>query len=230
MTNTPDSVMLFAAGFGTRMGALTKNCPKPLIEVGGTALIDHTLKLARELSPKHIVANAHYLSELLAAHLSETDVQLSYEAPDILETGGGLRAALPLLGEGPVFTGNTDAIWAGPNPFSLARQAWNPETMDALLVCISPDQAVGHAGGGDFRIDTDGRLHRGPGVIYGGIQIIKTDGLKNITDRAFSLNQLWDQMLATDRLFGLTYPGRWCDVGSPQGIQLAETLLKGSYV
>lgn len=225
MRDSPQAVMLFAAGFGTRMGALTADRPKPLIPVAGRALIDHALDLVEGAAIPQRVANLHYRAEMLAAHLAGRNVQLSIEAPDILETGGGLRHALPLMGAGPVFTLNTDAIWQGPNPLVLAQQAWDPDTMDALLVCIPPAQAVGHAGAGDFTPDATGRLTRGPGLIYGGAQIIKTDMLEQIPEQVFSLNLLWDRMLAQGRLFGLRYPGKWCDVGRPEGIDMAERMI-----
>ncbi|MEX0366316.1 MAG: nucleotidyltransferase family protein [Ruegeria sp.] len=225
MTRPPDAIMLFAAGFGTRMGALTRDRPKPLIEVAGRPLIDHALDLARGVEPSRIVANLHYLPDQLAAHLEPQGVALSREEPEILETGGGLRAALPLLGPGPVFTLNTDAIWAGPNPLHLLRQAWDPERMDALLMCIPVAQAVGHTGPGDFTADTEGRIQRGPGLIYVGAQILRTGELLDFPEKAFSLNLLWDRMQTRNRLFALRYPGRWCDVGHPGGIRLAEDLL-----
>lgn len=225
MSDTPDAVMLFAAGFGTRMGALTRDRPKPLIPVAGRALIDHALDLAEAIAPARIVANTHYRAEMIADHVAPRGVLLSHEAPEILETGGGLRAALPLLGDRPVYTLNSDAIWAGPNPLALLRDAWEPARMDALLICIAPERAAGHAGAGDFKTDADGRIARGAGLIYGGAQVIRTTGLGDVPDAAFSLNLLWDRMIADGRAFALHYPGRWCDVGRPEGIALAETLL-----
>jgi MurNAc alpha-1-phosphate uridylyltransferase len=226
----PQAVMLFAAGFGTRMGELTRELPKPLIPVAGRPLIDHALDLARAVRPARIVANLHYLPDLLAAHLAPQGVALSRESPGILDTGGGLRQALPLLGPGPVFTLNSDAIWDGPNPLDLLGAAWDPGRMDALLICVPRTRAIGHAGAGDFLADADGRLTRGPGMVYGGAQIVEPGGLGAIPDRAFSLNLLWDRMLAGGRLYGLEYPGRWCDVGHPGGIALAEAMLKGAHV
>jgi len=217
--------MLFAAGFGTRMGTLTRSRPKPLIKVAGKALIDHTLDHVNAIAPKTVVANTHYLHDQMAAHLAHTGVHLCHETPDILETGGGLRNALPVLGGGPVFTSNTDAIWRGANPFKVALSAWRPEDMDGLLVCVPQDQARGHKGQGDFTLAPDGRISRGPGVIYGGVQILRTEGLEKIEQDAFSLNLLWDQLLAKGRLFGVSYPGQWCDVGSQDGILLAERML-----
>jgi MurNAc alpha-1-phosphate uridylyltransferase len=218
--------MLFAAGFGTRMGALTAARPKPLIEVAGKPLLDHALDLVTAHGPSRIVVNTHYLSDQIASHLAGRDIAISDEKPDILETGGGLRKARPLLGDGPVFTMNTDAVWSGPNPLAQLAAAWNPDQMDALLLCIPPEHAVGHAGTGDFVTDATGRASRGPGAVYTGLQILKTEGLAKIPDRAFSLNILWNQMLDTGRLHAALYPGQWCDVGTPDGIALAESMLR----
>ncbi len=222
--------MLFAAGFGTRMGALTATQPKPLVQVAGTALIDHTLSWVRQAHIEKIVVNTHYRSAQMADHLADSDALISHESPDILETGGGLRAALPLLGGGPVFTSNTDAIWKGPNPFETLLDAWNPDIMDALLLCVPPESALGHKGHGDFLIGDDGRLTRGPDVVFGGVQIIKTSGLATIPHKAFSLNELWNMLQPKGKLFGVAYSGQWCDVGSPQGIEVAETLLDNNDV
>jgi MurNAc alpha-1-phosphate uridylyltransferase len=218
--------MLFTAGFGTRMGALTKNLPKPMIPVAGRPLVDHSLELALEISPKTVVANVHYLPEALIDHLGPQGVIFSHETDEILETGGGLKAALSLLGAGAVFTANTDVIWKGPNPFSLLLSAWKPDQMDGLLMCVEQENAVGHTGNGDFIIDETGRITRGPGAVFGGIQIIKTDLLNTFSQSSFSLNLVWNKLLASGSLFGHVYPGSWCDVGNPQGITLAETLLE----
>ncbi len=225
MTGTPQAAMLFAAGFGTRMGALTKDRPKPLIEVAGRPLIDHALDLVDALRPLRVVANLHYHADQLADHLVGRDVMISREEPRILDTGGGLRAALPQLGSGPVFTLNSDAIWAGPNPLNLLKDQWNPDEMDALLMCVPVGQTLGHSGPGDFTQDRTGRITRGAGLVYGGVQILKPEGLHDIAEDVFSLNVLWDRMLQQKRLFALSYPGGWCDVGRPEGIDLAEGLI-----
>lgn len=217
--------MLFAAGFGTRMKHLTADRPKPMVEVAGAPLINHALGLAKAIIPPVIVANLHYRPETLLAHLTPFGVQTIVEMPEILETGGGLRNALPLLGEGPVITMNTDAIWRGPNPLRLLLDAWDPAQMDALLMGVPPAQALEHTGNGDFAIAPDGRLTRGAGVVYGGVQIIKTDLLAKIEQEAFSLNLVWDRMLEARSMFGLTYPAKWCDVGHPDGVKTAEALL-----
>lgn len=217
--------MLFAAGFGTRMRPLTLAHPKPLIKVAGRALIDHTLDLARVVNPAPIVANLHYLPEQLEAHFSGTDVRCILEDPDILETGGGFKNALPLLGTGPVMTSNTDAIWLGPNPFDLITKAWDAQKMECLTLCVSKEDVHGHPGKGDFDIDPSGRITRGRDVVYGGIQIVKPEVVTDVTDKAFSFNLVWDRLIARKRLFAMRYPGQWCDIGTPDGIALAETLL-----
>lgn len=217
--------MLFAAGFGTRMRPLTADRPKPMIEVAGRPLIDHALEVVRAHGPEHIVANVHYRPDPLIHHLAGTGVGISHEDPEILDTGGGLRAALPLLGEGPVFTMNTDAVWKGPNPLDLLAELWQPDRMEALLLCIPTARAHGHRGMGDFLVQPGAPAARGPGAVYSGLQILRTEGLHDIADTAFSLNRLWDGMLARGSLFAAEYPGEWCDVGRPDGIAQAERML-----
>jgi MurNAc alpha-1-phosphate uridylyltransferase len=220
--------MLFAAGFGTRMGAMTAARPKPLIPVAGKPLIDHALTLADEAGITHIVANTHYLPDQIANHLAPRGIALSHETPAILETGGGLKAALPLLGGNPVLTLNTDAVWTGANPLSQLIAAWDGARMDGLLLLLPAADAKGHTGIGDFLIDADGRLTRAKGAagaVYLGAQIVRTDGLSDITTEVFSLNLLWDRMITAGRLFGLIHAGGWCDVGRPEGITQAEALL-----
>ncbi len=224
MTAMP--LMIFAAGFGTRMGALTRHMPKPLIPVAGRPLIDHALDVARGAGAGPVVVNLHYRADMLAAHLADRNVALSREVGEILETGGGLRVALPLLGYGPVMTLNSDVLWSGANPLALLQEAWNPEIMDGLLMCVPPAQTIGRAGLGDFSADDDGRITRGGGLVYGGAQIIKPRGLNAIPGKAFSLNLLWDAMIDTKTLYALTYPEYWCDVGHPEGIALAKRMLE----
>lgn len=225
----PFPLMLFAAGFGTRMGALTRDRPKPLVRVAGRALLDHALDIAATPCVAHRVINLHYLGGQIAQHLQGQDIALSWEDP-ILDTGGGLRAALPLLGSGPAMLLNTDAVWTGANPLEQLAAAWDGARMDGLLLLAPPDQALGHKGAGDFLVDGQGRLSRAMGAagpIYLGAQILRTDGLAAIDQQAFSLNLLWDQMISQGRLYGVFHQGGWCDVGHPEAIPLAESLLHG---
>lgn len=226
----PSAVMIFAAGFGTRMGALTRDRPKPLIEVAGRPLIAHALGYVHGANLSPVVANIHYRAGQLQAFLTPLGVRISHESPDILDTGGGLRQALPMLGPGPVFALNSDAIFRGPNPLRQLAAQWRPDDMDALLLLCPPDRAVGHTLTSGFTMDGAGRLIRSSRLAYTGAQIIRTDRLHKIDKTAFSLNLLWDMMAAEGRLFGTLYPGRWCDVGHPEGISLAEAMLKGDDV
>lgn len=222
--------MLFAAGFGSRMRPFTDDRPKPMVRVAGRPLIDHALDQTNGIVLDHMVANLHYKPEPLIQHLESTAIQTVLEEPEILDTGGGLRNALPLLGTGPVFTMNTDAVWVGPSPLQLLHDAWRPDEMDALLMCIPISNTHAYEGQGDFEIGAQGQLTRAPGHVYGGVQIIKTNRLSDVPQTKFSLNVLWDLMLMEDRLYGLSYPGQWCDVGHPAGIGIAEKLLANADV
>ena len=219
------SIMVFAAGFGKRMGKLTQGRPKPLVEVCGIPLIDHGLALVEEIDKSHVIVNAHYKYEMLQAHVSGKSIKISYELPDLLDTGGGLKAALPMLKTNPVITLNSDAIWAGTNPLQELIDHWDSSRMDGLLLCIPPSQKYGHSGLGDFSIDEQGQLSRRGNYVYSGAQIIKTDLLMQIQDNAFSINRLWDAMLERNTLFGMVYSGLWCDVGTPEGIKEAENMI-----
>ena len=217
--------MLFAAGLGTRMGALTADRPKPLIEVAGRPLIAHALALGREAGVARIVANVHHRAEMLRPWLAREGVAVSDESAGLLDTGGGLAAARPLLGPGPVFTLNADAAWRGPNPLDLLAAAWAPERMGALLLCVPPERAWAHRGRGDFALGKDGRLSRGGPLVYSGAQIIDTDVLQGVAEAVFSLNAAWDRLAPEGRLRGIAYPGAWCDVGRPEGVAEAERML-----
>ncbi len=224
--------MLFAAGRGTRMRDLTANRPKALVEVAGRTLIDHALDQATAYAGGtgvgRIVVNTHYRADQLAAHLAARPVTLTHE-PELLETGGGLRAALPLLGPGPVFTLNADAIYSGLNVFDTLATHWQPERMRALLLLVRREDAIGYTRPGDFFLD-DGRLRRRAAaptapLVYASAQIIDPSGLAEIPQIAFSLNLYWDRLIAEGTAFGIEYPGRWADLGQPESIPLAEAML-----
>ncbi len=221
----PDTIMLFAAGRGTRMAPLTDHMAKPMVRVAGRPLVDHALDLVRGANIKRVFANTFYQPDALEAHVLTQGVTPIREAV-LLETGGGLKQALTRLDRDVVLTLNTDAVWTGHNPIARLLKQWNPDHMDALLCLIPPDSALGHSGAGDFTCDTDGRLIRGPGYIYSGLQIIKTARLAEIKQQVFSLNLLWDMFIRQDRLFGMVHDGQWCDVGQPESITMAEDMLR----
>lgn len=226
----PEALMVFAAGFGTRMGALTADRPKPLVEVAGQCLIDRALDVAQDAAANPIVVNLHYKGDMLARHLAGRKLLLSWEIDEILETGGGLRNALPLLGGETVLTLNSDAVWTGQNPLTQLQAGWSEATMDALLLIAPVDAVRGHSGHPDFSLDANGRIRRyskgdSAGFVYLGAQIIRTGRLPSIKDRAFSMWRLWEPMIAEGRAYGLIHRGGWCDVGHPGGIREAELLL-----
>lgn len=220
-----DAVMLFAAGFGTRMGALTKDRPKPLVKVAGKPLIDHAMRFVRDFPDARVVVNAHYKSGQIIDFFDGTDVKVSVETPQILDTGGGLKAALPLLDADVIFTMNTDAVWDGPNPLRVLKSAWKDD-MQALLLCVPKAQTIGHAGKGDIDISPNGRATWGIETIYSGVQIIRSDIVSNTPETVFSLKAIWQKLEANGKLKAVAYPGRWCDVGHPDGITLAEDMLR----
>lgn len=226
----PFPLMLFAAGRGTRMGALTADRPKPLVEVAGQPLLEHAMAVVDGAPIGQKVANLHYLGDMLAGPLAARGYGLSREET-LLETGGGLRQALPLLGNGPLMTLNADAVWTGQNPLCQLADAWEPDRMDGLLLLLPAHRATGHSGTGDFLRDAESRLARAKGArgdVYLGAQIIRTGDLAQIPQDIFSLNLIWDRMIARNRLFGLIHNGGWCDVGRPEGIAQAEALLAGA--
>ena len=227
----PKNAMIFAAGFGTRMGAMTKTRPKPMIEVAGRPLIDHALAFLDQPAIGNVVINTHYLAEQLEQHLDKyPNVTTIREEPEILETGGGLRNALPVLGHAPVFTLNSDIIWPNGNPIEAMNALWDPNKMDGLLAVIPVSRATGYTGPADFKLENDGRISRGANAefLYTGIQIINTEGLAEFSEVKFSINLLWDKMITEQRLFGFLFDGDWVDVGKPEGITLAQDALKAA--
>ena len=217
------SLMIFAAGFGTRMGELTDGTPKPMLPLSGQPMVNHAIELAREAGIDTIVANTHYLSDRIEPHLDGLGVAYCREEPTILDTGGGLRAASHQLAS-PTFTLNPDVAWLGANPLIELSRAWQ-DHMQALLLLVPSDRARGREGPGDFSIE-NGRLRRGGPLVYTGAQIIRTELLEDISEKAISLNIFWDKLGAAGTLYGTTYSGHWCDIGTPQGLALAEQMLE----
>ena len=227
----PDRAMVFAAGFGTRMGARTRDLPKPLLPVAGRTMLDHALDRLAAGGVTRAVVNTHYHAELIAAAVEgrrAPEVVLSHE-PQILETGGGLQAALPHLGP-RVLSVNPDAIWAGAaDPLATLAAGWR-EGMEALLLLVPRDRARAYTRAGDFDLDSDGRLiRRGTAAsapyVYSGWQILRTGRLAARAPGAFSLNEIWNAMAADGGLHGAVCDHDWVDVGTPEGLDAAEALL-----
>lgn len=225
--------MVLAAGLGTRMRYLTRNRPKPLVPVAGQTLIDRTLDRVSEAGIPNAVVNLHYLPSMLRTHLigrQAPAITFSDETSALLETGGGIVKALPLLGSAPFLTVNSDNIWIGERPFAALTEMWDAARMDALLLLVAREDAVGYTRAGDFSLDSDGRLvRRGEAaeapLVFTGAQILAPRLFENAPKGAFSLNMQWDQAIAAGRAFGVVHRNGWCDVGTPEGLQLAEKAL-----
>lgn len=225
MRHDPDAVMIFAAGHGTRMRPLSLDRPKAMVEVAGRPLIDHAIAQARQVTPRKIVVNTHAHAALLDAHLrGQSDVQTIHETI-LLETGGGLRAALPDLGSGPVFTLNSDAVWAGPSALNALKSHWRAQDMDALLLLVPQERAFGHAGNGSFTLQADGQIASPGPLIYTGAQIVQPAALHDCPDTTFSICWLWQRAAEHRRLYGCLYDGKWADVGTPEGVGIAEKMV-----
>lgn len=233
----PETAMIMAAGLGKRMRPLTTTRPKPLIEVGGKALLDHVLEKLRASGVKKVVVNVHYLAEALEAHLKSRrhglDVVISDERELLMETGGGLVKAAPMIDCDPFLALNSDNLWIdGPaDTLKLLASQWDDSRMDALLLVVPQARALNHRGMGDFHMDRTGRLRRrershvAP-FVFTGIQLASKRLLRDAPDGPFSTNILWDRAIEQGRCFGAVHQGLWFDVGTPQSIQLTETALE----
>jgi MurNAc alpha-1-phosphate uridylyltransferase len=238
----PNSAMLLAAGLGTRMRPLTFKKPKPLIEVAGRPMIDHLLLLLEKAQVDSVVVNMHHLAEQMEQHLADhvagrrsPTVILSDEREELLDSGGGIKKALPHLGQKPFFVLNGDSFWVDGPRANLTRLAsfWDGQQMDILLLVANGAQATGYEGLGDFTMTQDGRLHwrverQVAPFIYAGVGIIKPELFDAMPEGAFSLTRLFREAQAKGRLFGLRLDGGWLHVGTPEAIALAEAKLSES--
>jgi MurNAc alpha-1-phosphate uridylyltransferase len=230
-----DTAMVLAAGLGLRMRPLTADRPKPLVEVAGKPMIDHCLDKLAAAGVRRAVVNVHYLPDLLIDHLRQwpaPEIAISHEREQLLETGGGMVKALPLIGKDPFFALNSDNLWVdGPQDvFHQLSAAWQPEQMDALLLLVPHARALNYKGKGDFHLDPMGRISRRRSgriapFIYSGIQLLSQRLLRDAPSGPFSTNPLWDRAIDEGRLFGITHLGLWFEVGSPGAIAPTEAAL-----
>ncbi len=235
----PKTAMVLAAGLGTRMRPLTDDRPKALVEVAGKALIDHMLDRLAAAGVETAVVNVHYFADLVEAHLRAREAKglgprivISDERAQALETGGGIKHALPLLGDGPVFVANIDSVWiehAGAAIDAVAA-AWNPEAMDVCLMLASTGGSLGFHDSGDVFLAEDGVVRfKDPGeiapLVYVGVHICKPAITTDGPEGPFSLLPLWRRLAADHRVHGVAPDGLWMHVGDPDAKLAAEARL-----
>jgi N-acetyl-alpha-D-muramate 1-phosphate uridylyltransferase len=229
--------MVLAAGFGMRMRPLTLTTPKPLIKVAGKSLLDYGFDRLFEARVETAVVNGHYLADQIKAwtsHVKSPRTVFSDERDAILDTGGGIVRALPLLGDDAFFVLNADCFWLdGTTPaLERLRSTWDGTTMDCLLLLCDPAHTTGYDGKGDFVIGTDGRIVRrrdapgGKALAYIGGYLVHPRLFADAPEGAFSMNVLWDRAIISGRLFGLAHDGHWLHVGTVDAIQEAEDFLR----
>ncbi len=231
-----DVAMVLAAGMGKRMRPLTASRPKPLVRVAGKPLIDHCLDKLDEAGVARAVVNVHYLADQMVAHLghrSTPAITVSDETDALLETGGGLVRAMPLIDADTFFCLNSDNIWLdGPrNAFAALSAAWDDDKMDALMLLVGHAQAFNYEGRGDFHLDQLGKIsRRRPGrvapFIFSGIQIVSKRLMRDAPEGAFSTGVLWNRAIDEGRLYGISHTGLWFEVGAPGMIAPTEAALQ----
>ncbi len=228
----PTHAMVLAAGLGQRMRPITDSLPKPLVRIAGKAMLDHALDRLAAIGVREAVVNVHHLADQIEAHLATRTVPvitLSDERDALLETGGGVTRARPLLGKDPFFHLNSDSLWVEHDVVNLAAlaAAWQPERMDMLLLLARTSNSVGYDGPGDFHLGEDARLtRRQPREtvphVYAGVAIMKPALLDDAPAGKWSLNLLFDRLIGKGRLSGHVLEGEWLHVGTPEAIDLAN--------
>jgi MurNAc alpha-1-phosphate uridylyltransferase len=237
-TSVPDTVMVFAAGLGTRMRPITETLPKPLVKIGGRAMLDHMLDRFAEIGVKRAIVNVHYLADQLEQHLasrSNPEILISDEREKLLDQGGGIKKVLPLLSDKPFFICNTDAIWleGAQSNLALLRERWDPDQMDVLLLLAASATSIGVDWPGDFFMDADGRLRRrGDSAVapfvYAGVGIMKPKPFAAVKEDVFRLAPFFFSAAENGRLFGQRLNGQWLHVGTPAAIEEAERAIQRS--
>jgi len=236
---TPNRAIVLAAGLGTRMRPYNGHIPKPLVEIGGKPLIDHVLDRLTDVGVECAVVNVHHQADALERHLAARKrprIVISDERDALLGTGGGIANALPKLGDAPFFLANSDTVWLDgvkPNLVRLA-DAFDPATMDALLLVAPTAGSIGYSGRGDYAMLPDGRLRRRAErevvpFVYAGAAILSPALFADAPAGAFPLTRLFDRAAEQGRLFGLRLEGVWMHVGTPEAVAAAETALAATF-
>jgi MurNAc alpha-1-phosphate uridylyltransferase len=231
-SSRPTRAMVLAAGLGQRMRPITLTLPKPLVAIGGKPMLDHALDRLAEAGITDAIVNVHWLADRIEAHVAartRPSVTISDERDALLETGGGVKRALPLLGDAPFLVVNSDSLWAERDTANVPMliEVWDPARMDVLLLLAERATSYGYDGRGDFDLASDATLtRRRPDAlapyIYAGVAIIKPELMVGTPDGPFSLNLVFDRALSKGRLKGHVLEGVWLHVGTPEAIPEAD--------
>jgi N-acetyl-alpha-D-muramate 1-phosphate uridylyltransferase len=232
----PEWAMVFAAGLGTRMRPLTETTPKPLVNIGGQALLDHVLDQLDAAGVAKAVVNVHHLGDQIIAHLATRHsprIVISDERAKLLDQGGGIKKALPTLGTAPFFICNTDAFWREEGALNIQALArfFDPERMDAALLLAETESSLGVDWGGDFEVDAMGRLSQPSGrrrYVYTGVGILSPRLFESVEEEVFKLSPFFFDAARRERLFGLPTRGLWMHIGSIAAIEEAERALRAT--
>lgn len=239
MSTQIKKAIVLAAGRGSRMAPLTDHCPKPLVEVGGRALIDRAIDRLEAAGVEEVVVNLHYMADMMEAHLRKRTsprIIFSDERDALLETGGGVKRALPLLGDAPFFAVNSDALWidndGGTDNLVAMMDAYDEGLKGCSLLVAVRHGSVGYTGRGDFHMDEACHLARRNAdgeapYMYAGVQIMHPSVFDGIEDTAFSNNLVWDRLNPQGRLFGHKLEGRWLHASSVKDVAAINEVLKG---
>jgi N-acetyl-alpha-D-muramate 1-phosphate uridylyltransferase len=230
------TAMVLCAGLGTRMASANNALPKPLVPLRGKALIDHVLDRHAESGIERVVVNVHHKADLIEARLkgrAAPKIEISDEREKLLDTGGGVKRALPRLDAGPFLIHNSDSVWIEGVGSNLGRliEAWDDAQMDCLMLLALASQSVGYQGRGDFAFGADGRIRRRRleqelvPFVFAGVSVAHPRLFDGSPEEAFSLNVVWDKAIAAGRAFGLRMEGIWMHVGSSDALAQAERQL-----
>jgi MurNAc alpha-1-phosphate uridylyltransferase len=230
------TAIVLSAGLGTRMAPANNAVPKPLVKLGGKALIDQVLDRHVEAGVTRVVVNVHHKANLIEQHLKarrRPSVEISDEREKLLDTGGGVKKALPRLGNGPFLIHNADSVWIEGVGSNLARlmQAWDDARMDCLMMLALASHSLGYHGRGDFAFESDGRIRRRRmeqelvPFAFTGVSLAHPRLFEGSPEGAFSLNLAWDKAIAAGRAYGVRMEGTWMHVGSPDALAQAEQQL-----
>lgn len=229
--------MILGAGLGVRMRPLTLKTPKPLLPLGRQPIIDRLIDKLVAAGFERAVVNVHHLAGKMRDHLSrraDIEIVISDESEGLLDSGGGVRKALPHLGAEPFLVLNGDSVWIDTFPPVLKRliEQFDPETMDFLMLFSASVQSIGYEGPGDYDLMPDGRARRRrpshqAAFVYAGVHALHPRVFRDAPEGPFSLNRLWDRAQDSDRLFGLRHHGPWLHAGTPEALDEIEKFLAG---